>query len=454
MRVAGEPRAIAFLAFDLGAARSASAMLELFVESASSSGIEVQTVGNDTWSEAGLTWSNAPPVQGFLDDSGPARAGRLYRFDVSKAVSGDGNGRVSFALVNSGTGVVAISSREGATPPRLYAPAPPAPSSFRVSRLAGSGGYRALAPDGTIYRGSVKAVVERAAADLEVGGGGTITFGRGTFDMGQEYLKFHNLRNIVFEGQGMGKTMLRNRTDVDEDTEPFNFTGAFSVTIRDMSVAARGKPRSTSDALDFDNGNDVVVERVKIVASRARGIVFDGKNEGWNSAGNRVLGCVIQDVPGDGVQFLASSGNLIEGCTIRRTGFHGIQVAKGSPDAPQANKQAKNNRIIRNRIDDAGKDGINVNSSWRTAIRGNIITDSSRRTIRRSGIRIESSDGVSCDDNRVVLNHASNTGPPFRQRYGLDISDPQCHRTIVRGNLFQANGLARIHDEGTDTIYR
>jgi len=453
MRLAGTPSAVAFLSFDLGDARPSSAMLEVFVESLGPSGFAVRAVDNDEWSEGGITWNNAPSVQGFLGDSGPVVPGRIYRFDVSEAVAGDSNGRISLALVNEGAGAVAVSSREGVRAPRLYAPAPPAPTSFRVSRIA-SGGYRAVSPDGRVYRGGVKSVVEQSVADLEIGGGGTITFGRGTFDLGRQYLLFTDLHNIVFEGQGMRKTMLRNRTDADKDTEPFNFNGAYSVTIRDLSVAARGTPRSTSDALDFDNGNQVLVERVRVIASRARGIVFDGKNAGRRSTGNRVLDCIVQDVPGDGVQFLASSGNLVRGCVIRRTGMHGIQIAKGSPNAPQPNKQARRNRVVRNRIDDAGKDGINVNSSWHTAIRGNVITDSSRRTIRRSGIRIQSSDGVRCDDNRVVLNQASNTAPPYRQRYGLDISDPECHRTIVRANTFRKNGLARIHDAGTGTIYR
>jgi parallel beta-helix repeat protein len=170
------------------------------------------------------------------------------------------------------------------------------------------------------------------------------------FDFGSEYFKVYDLANITFRGQGIDVTVLRNSSTAAADTEPFNFSGTVNVVVRDMTVSAGGPPRTTSDALDFDFGNDSTVERVKIIASRGRGIVFDGKDAGWHSANNVVRDCVITGgVQSDGIELLASTNNLVEGCTISNSGGHGIQAAKGSAGAPQPNKKASDN-IIRNNV--------------------------------------------------------------------------------------------------------
>jgi len=115
---------------------------------------------------------------------------------------------------------------------------------------------------------------------------------------------------------------------------------------------------AVADLEAFDRGNDVVVERVKITASRGRGIVFDGKNDSWTSLRNTVRDCVINGTSGDGIELLASSNNTIQGCTITNTGGHGIQVNKSSTTADQANKKSNDNQTPKTQ-----KYGLNIASS-------------------------------------------------------------------------------------------
>jgi parallel beta-helix repeat protein len=305
---------------------------------------------------------------------------------------------------------------------------------------------------GTTYTGTLKFAMESAATNLNSGGGGTITFAAGTFDFGSQYFKVYDLHNITFQGQGIDVTVLQNSSTAAADTEPFNFSGTFNVVVKDMTVSAGGPLRTTSDALDFDFGNDSTVERVKIIASRGRGIVFDGKDAGWHSANNVVRGCVITGgVQSDGIEMLASTNNLIEGCTISNTGGHGIQAAKGSAGAPQPNKKSSDNVIRNNVIDNVGQDGINVNGGDRNRIEGNQVTNSSNISANKDGIRIGTSDNVECNDNVVQNNTATDNQATKTQRYGLFIASPLCNRTVVGPNNFAGNRVGPILDRGTNT---
>jgi parallel beta-helix repeat protein len=351
------------------------------------------------------------------------------------------------------------SHRQNADAGTGVAPASP----FFVTRAGDT--YHAESQSTSSYSGTLKAVVEAAVSELNKDGGGTITFSDGTFDLGSEYFKLEDVHEITFQGQGIGVTTIQNSSDAAADTEPFNFSGAFGITIRDMTVLAGGTVRLTSDALDFDEGNDSLVERVEIRASRGRAIVFDGKNAGWESRRNVVRDCIVDGTPAppattvtianSGVEFLASSDNLIEGCTIKKTGRHGIEAAKSSAAADQPNKKANNNVIRNNVVEDAGIDGINVTNGDGNRIEGNVVTNSSDAVPAADGIRITSADAaVTCDDNVVEDNRATDTQAVKTQRYGLNIASPLCNRTIVGGaNDFTGNLGGSVNDLGTATVY-
>jgi parallel beta-helix repeat protein len=325
------------------------------------------------------------------------------------------------------------------------------PHDFTITPGTTATSYEATSDTGQVLTGSLKEVVESAVAALG-SAGGRIAFTAGTFDLGSDHFEFYSIADVEFAGAGADLTLIRNSNSSASDTEPFDFTGADRVRIRDLAVSAGGSLRSTSDAIDFDRGNDSSVEGVKVVGSRGRGIVFDGKGSGWTADRNVVRDCVIVGVPSDGIELLASRGTVIQGCTITDVGGHGIQITKASTQAAQRNKTSDDNQLLGNVVTNSGHDGINVNSGNRNLIEGNTILNSSDDTSGRDGIRISASDSIACDDNVVRSNTATDTGTPKTQRYGVNIASSLCHRTVLSGNLLQGNRTGELRDAGTGTI--
>jgi parallel beta-helix repeat protein len=331
-----------------------------------------------------------------------------------------------------------------------------AATSYLITREGST--YRATPQGtGTTFTGTLKQVMESVGADLRNGGGGTMTFATGVFDFGTEYFKGENLSNITFQGQGIDVTVIQNNSSASADTEPFNMSSTNRVTVRDMTVIAGGSLRSSSDALDFDGGNDVVVERVKVSRSRGRGIVFDGKDViggvPRSAERNLVKDCVITGVQSDGIELLASSDNRIEGCTITNVGGHGLQITKSSTGADQPSKKSNDNVLTANSIDNSGQDGINLNSGDRNEIVGNTVLNSANVTSGRDGIRLSSADSVNCDDNVVSNNTSGDNQATHTQRWGLNIASSRCNRTTVWQNTFFGNLSGPINDLGTNTRY-
>jgi hypothetical protein len=94
-----------------------SAKVWLYVTDASPAGGDLYYVGN-TWTETGITWSNAPALSGTAIGSfGNAVSGAWVSVDVSSVVSG--NGTYAFGFSSPSTNSVYYSSREGANPPVL-----------------------------------------------------------------------------------------------------------------------------------------------------------------------------------------------------------------------------------------------------------------------------------------------------------------------------------------------
>ncbi|MGZ4438097.1 MAG: CBM96 family carbohydrate-binding protein [Nocardioidaceae bacterium] len=452
LRTDNSPVLRAYLKFSVsGYTPGTRATLRVYAESASSTGVSVRKVTDTTWKETTINAGNAPSVGPVLASSGAISSGRWVTLDVSSAVTGDG--LVSLALTTPSSTAVRFTSREGVNKPQLLASSSTnSATTFQVSRT-GTSTYRA-ASSTTVYTGGLKQVVESAVATLKAAGGGTVSFTSGDFDLGSGYFKLTSVRNITFAGAGMNATVVRNNSSAAADTEPFNFSGAFGVTVRDLTVSAGGPARTTSDALDFDQGNDVLVAGVKVTASRGRGIVFDGKNAGWTSERNVIRGCVISGVPSSGIEFLASSRNRVEGCTITDVGRYGVQLNKSSPLADQPNKKSSDNVLSGNVIDQAGLDGINLNGGDRNRIEGNRVTNSSDDASGRDGIRIGSTNSVSCNDNVVANNVATDTQAVKTQRYGLNVASSLCVATVVGpGNQFAGNRVKAINDLGTRTVY-
>jgi parallel beta-helix repeat protein len=455
LRVDATPVLTAYLRFSVaGVGTTTTARLRVFAETANSTGFDVRPVASTTWGETTLTAQNAPAAGAVIASSGPVAAGTWYTVDVSSAVHGDGV--YSFALTTTSATATRYTSREGTNPPQLITPVQQQATLSPIVIDHAGASFTATAATGVLHTGTLKSVVEDSVRDLTANHEtGVIRFAAGDFDLGTTFFRLVSISDITFQGAGMTATVIHNATSAAADTEPFNFESATRVVISDLTIAAGGPARSTSDAIDFDNGALSTVERVRITASRARGIVFDGKNNDWNAHGNVVRDCVISGVATTGIQFLAATGNRVERCTISNVGTHGIQMVKSSTVADQANKKASDNVITGNTIDNAGQDGINVTSSDRNQITGNVVRNSSDDVASHDGIKISVSDSITADDNVISGDRAFDDQTPKTQRYGLHISSALANRTVVGpGNDFTGNLTAPIRNVGTGTIFR
>lgn len=114
-----------------------------------------------------------------------------------------------------------------------------------------------------------------------------IAFTAGVFAFGlnRGWILPTNVVDLVLSGV-KDKTFLQNFTTGGGDTEPLSFGGATGCTVRDLVLSAGGDyygggsgiSGDSCDALDLDSAKNCVVEGVKVIAARDRGIIFDGGN--------------------------------------------------------------------------------------------------------------------------------------------------------------------------------
>jgi len=130
-----------YLKFDLRSLSGTvlSAKLRLFCSDTSNSGGSVFAVADDSWTEAGIKWSNRPPLGAGAGVLAGVTAGFWGEVDVTAAVTGPE--LLSLAVAGGSTNSAIYSSREGAHPPELVltlagTSAPPV-ASFEAAPLAG-----------------------------------------------------------------------------------------------------------------------------------------------------------------------------------------------------------------------------------------------------------------------------------------------------------------------------
>ncbi len=124
---------------------------------------------------------------------------------------------------------------------------------------------------------------------------------------------------MTFSGAGIGSTFFSNRSNYTggTDTEPFSFTNAQSITIRDLTIESAGFYKTTTDAIDLDQGSRCLIDHVCIRRSRSRGIVFDGGDAGKNATQNTVQNCLIQGCPEKPNLSVVAGGTLTASTTYR-----------------------------------------------------------------------------------------------------------------------------------------
>ncbi len=92
--------------------------LRIYTSSAANSGCVANIVSNNTWSETGLTYNNAPPLGSALGSSGSFGAGVWITMDVTTYITG--NGTYNIAVTTPGSTAISLASREsGANAPQL-----------------------------------------------------------------------------------------------------------------------------------------------------------------------------------------------------------------------------------------------------------------------------------------------------------------------------------------------
>lgn len=111
---------------------------------------------------------------------------------------------------------------------------------------------------------------------------------------------------------------------------------------------------------------------------------------------------------------------------------------------------------VRNcQIDQAGRDGIDINSSSNNLIEGCTITNSANVTASRDGIRIETSDAVNADYNEFDGNECTDNQGTKTQRYGININpdvSTEANYNRITNNDLAGNNVGPYNDAGTDTV--
>jgi hypothetical protein len=120
LRVDASPIVRSYLRFNVQGVNGTvtRATLRVFANSASSSGVGVSGVSDNTWIETGINYNSAPPPGSSLGSIASFGAGAWISIDVTVYVTGDGT--YNLALTTPGSTAVSLASREaGANAPQL-----------------------------------------------------------------------------------------------------------------------------------------------------------------------------------------------------------------------------------------------------------------------------------------------------------------------------------------------
>ncbi len=280
-----------------------------------------------------------------------------------------------------------------------------------------------------------------------------VHFGIGTFDMGTENWTLNAEDDILITGQGIDITIVQNSSTAAADTEPFSFTNCDRITIRDLTVSAGGTARSTSDALDFDDSDECLVERVKVILSRGSGIVFDGKDAGAQALRNTIRGCIVTGADLEGIQLLAADDTVVDGCFIHGNGEVGIKLNRKTSATVQNCEGTTIKGCI---IESNDESGIEVLECEHTTITGNIIRNNGQTAGTDDGILIDdfATAGLVTDVVVIVGNLIYDDQGTATQDRGVNVLDAAVTGVVIEGNSFSGHLTEAINDVGTLTMIR
>jgi hypothetical protein len=116
IRVDGSPLVYSYLRFvvaGLNGAPVSSATLQIYANSSSSAGVAAYLEPDQSWTENGITYNNAPGFGAQVGQSGQFSGGVWISIDVSSAVSGEGE--VDLVLGGLNSTAISLASREDST---------------------------------------------------------------------------------------------------------------------------------------------------------------------------------------------------------------------------------------------------------------------------------------------------------------------------------------------------
>ncbi len=110
-----------YLGFSLPSLGAAvlGAKLSLRIPTNTVGGGTVSIVADSSWTEAGITWQNAPPLGGTVESVPPSSRDGTIAAGVAVEVNADADGVLSIGLATPATGAGGYHSREAGQPPRL-----------------------------------------------------------------------------------------------------------------------------------------------------------------------------------------------------------------------------------------------------------------------------------------------------------------------------------------------
>jgi chitodextrinase len=119
LRADASPDIRSYLRFDVQGAVGTitSAKLRLYANSSSSTGHQVSGVADSTWTEAAITYANAPAIGSVVGSSGAFSSGAYVEVDVTPLVTG--NGTLSLAVTTTSNTSISYASRQAANQPQL-----------------------------------------------------------------------------------------------------------------------------------------------------------------------------------------------------------------------------------------------------------------------------------------------------------------------------------------------
>lgn len=119
IRTDGSPVVNSYLRFNVQGLTGTvtGATLRIYANSGLASGYDLPGVADNSWTETGLTWNNAPAIGATLGSSGAITAGTWTVVDVTAYVTA--NGTYSFAITDPSITALSLASRESANPPQL-----------------------------------------------------------------------------------------------------------------------------------------------------------------------------------------------------------------------------------------------------------------------------------------------------------------------------------------------